>query len=269
MEINKTFIIAFKAAIQAGNAIMKIYNDPNSDFGIERKADNSPLTIADKKSNDIITDFLKETPYPILSEEGKVIPFEERSKWNTLWIIDPLDGTKEFIKKNGEFTVNIALVENHIPVMGFVYAPAMNKLYFGEKHIGSYVIDINDDDFESVEDILSKAKKLPLENTDKNNVYKIVASRSHCNEDTLNFIETVKKENGDVELVSIGSSLKICIVAEGNADIYPRFAPTMEWDTAAGQAVALYAGKEVVMSDMTTPITYNKENLLNLLFIVK
>ena len=101
MEINKTFIIAFKAAIQAGNAIMKIYNDPNSDFGIERKADNSPLTIADKKSNDIITDFLKETPYPVLSEEGKVIPFEERSKWNTLWIIDPLDGTKEFIKKNG------------------------------------------------------------------------------------------------------------------------------------------------------------------------
>ena len=107
--------------------------------------------------------------------------------------------------------MNIALVENHIPVMGFVYAPAMNKLYFGEKHIGSYVIDINDDDFESVEDILSKAKKLPLENTDKNNVYKIVASRSHCNEDTLNFIETVKKENGDGALVSIVIPLKICI----------------------------------------------------------
>ena len=260
--------IAVKASIEAGIAILDIYNDPKSDFNIEKKEDNSPLTIADKVSNKIIIDYLKPLNYPILSEEEKNIDYSIRKGFDTLWIIDPLDGTKEFIKKNGEFTVNIALVEKGIPVVGVIYVPVKNILYFSAKNIGSYKIEnFEIKDFSNLEKLINQSDKLPKDN--KDNIYRIVASRSHCNEETLEFINKLKIEHGDVELTNSGSSLKICLVAEGSANIYPRFAPTMEWDTAAGHAIALYANKNIYNIDNKTQIVYNKENLLNPWFIVR
>ncbi|MGL4993443.1 MAG: 3'(2'),5'-bisphosphate nucleotidase CysQ [Bacteroidales bacterium] len=256
--------LAITAAINAGAEIMKIYNDPTSDFEVEIKSDNSPLTIADKRSNDVITSLLKESNIPILSEEIKQAPFSERKDWDTLWVVDPIDGTKEFIKKNGEFTVNIALVRNHTPIIGVVYLPAKGLLYFAQEELGAFKIRTSSSDMEN---ILLNSIKLPIERSQK--IYRVVASRSHSNEETNTFIENLRKTHGNVELVSSGSSIKICLVAEGSADIYPRFGPTMEWDTAAGHAIALYAGKELVDAYSNKPLLYNKENLLNTYFIVK
>lgn len=260
--------LAIRAAIEAGEGIMTIYTDPKSDFGIERKSDNSPLTIADKKSNEIIMRYLEQTPIPVLSEEGKLTAFEDRKEWNSLWIVDPLDGTKEFIKKNGEFTVNIALVTEGIPQLGVIYLPVKRILYFGAKAIGSFKMEIPEN--ESADFALSnKSQAIHLPETNDDRPYRIVASRSHCSDETKAFIENLEKEHGTVELVSSGSSIKICMVAEGSADIYPRFAPTMEWDTAAGHAIALYAGKQIYQQDNTHPLIYNKEDLLNPYFIVR
>ena len=259
---------AITAALHAGEEILRIYKDPRSDFEIERKSDNSPLTIADKKSNDIIMEYLINTPYPIISEENKTIDYETRKTWDTLWIVDPLDGTKEFIKRNGEFTVNIALVHEGRPILGVIYIPVKKTLYYGSLEGGAFRIDdiifkfgMNFDSF------VSQAIALPVERQDSSCI--VVASRSHMSEETTTFIEKLQQKNADVQLVSIGSSIKICLVADGTADIYPRFAPTMEWDTAAGHAIAKAAGKELYHEDGKTPLTYNKENLLNPWFIVK
>lgn len=260
--------LAIRAAIHAGEEIMTIYTDPASDFGIERKSDNSPLTIADKRSHEVIMNYLEKTVFPILSEEGKHLPFEERQQWETLWIVDPLDGTKEFIKRNGEFTVNIALVNNGIPMLGVIYLPVKRILYFGAKNTGSFRMEIPSDyHVDQFSDFSKVATRLPL--VFENKPFRIVASRSHCSDETKAFIENLEKEHGTAELVSSGSSIKICMVAEGTADIYPRFAPTMEWDTAAGHAIALYAGKQIYQQDNIHPLTYNKENLLNPYFIVR
>ena len=242
--------IAIRAAVDAGKSIMDIFNDPESDFGIERKADNSPLTKADKAAHRLITNALSVTPFPVLSEEGKEIPFKERSKWETLWIVDPLDGTKEFIKKNGEFTVNIALVEKGVPVLGVIYVPVRKELYFA-----------------SMDEMKQRAIHLPMALAHQGIV--VVASRSHQTEETTAFIDNLRKQGKPVTLISSGSSLKICLVAEGSADIYPRFAPTMEWDTAAGHAIAKSAGCDIYHIDGKTPLRYNKEDLHNPWFIVK
>lgn len=260
--------IAIRAALDAGRAIMDIYTDPNSDFGIERKADNSPLTIADKKAHAIITMALSVTPFPVLSEEGKEIPFAERSKWETLWIVDPLDGTKEFIKKNGEFTVNIALVSKGVPVLGVIYVPVRKELYLASDLMGAYKLkDIDSNNQPSVDEINTNAQRLPISMGHQGIV--VVASRSHQTEETTVFIENLRKQGQPVTLISSGSSLKICLVAEGSADVYPRFAPTMEWDTAAGHAIARAAGCEIVHIDGKTPLKYNKEDLHNPWFIVR
>lgn len=260
--------LAIRAAIEAGEGIMTIYTDPNSDFGIERKSDNSPLTVADKKSHEIIMSYLEKTEFPILSEEGKHMPYVERKDWETLWIVDPLDGTKEFIKRNGEFTVNIALVNNGVPVLGVIYLPVKRILYYGSKSTGSFKIEIPKNANESyVFENQKHAVLLPEKEEGRR--FRIVASRSHCSDETKAFIEELEKEHGEAELVSSGSSIKICMVADGSADIYPRFAPTMEWDTAAGHAIALYAGKQIYQQDNINPLTYNKENLLNPYFIVR
>ncbi|MEG1904727.1 MAG: 3'(2'),5'-bisphosphate nucleotidase CysQ [Bacteroidales bacterium] len=266
--MTKILDLAIRAAIEAGEGIMTIYTDPNSDFGIERKSDNSPLTIADKISNEIIMRYLEQTDIPVLSEEGKLLSYEERKDWNSLWIVDPLDGTKEFIKKNGEFTVNIALVTEGIPQLGVIYLPVKRILYFGSKETGSFKMEIPEKDPINYA-IANMADAVRLPQLDENRPYRIVASRSHCSDETKSFIETLEKEHGTVELVSSGSSIKICMVAEGSADIYPRFAPTMEWDTAAGHAIAIYAGKQIYQQDNIHPLTYNKENLLNPYFIVR
>lgn len=259
---------AIDAALAAGKVILDVYNDPASDFQIEKKADNSPLTLADRKAHEVIMSYLQDTEYPVLSEEGKHLPYEERSQWHTLWIVDPLDGTKEFIKRNGEFTVNIALVEKGIPVFGVIYVPVKEILYWGEIASGAYKLEgIIARNGHSLEKLEQSAVKMPCPR--ENDTFVIVASRSHLSEETERYIEEKRKVHPEVELVSVGSSIKICWVSEGVADEYPRFAPTMEWDTAAGHAIAKAAGAEVYQTEKEEPLVYNKPDLLNPWFIVK
>lgn len=261
-------LIAIDAALQAGAKILSIYDDPASDFQIEKKADNSPLTIADREAHGAICGVLRDTPFPILSEEGRLMPYEERRAWETLWIVDPLDGTKEFIKRNGEFTVNIALVRRSVPVMGVIYLPVKRELYFAADGMGAYKLSgIVAREGRSLEMLKSAALRLPwMENRGR---FVVVASRSHLTPETEAYIEYQRQRHGEVELVTSGSSIKICLVAEGKADVYPRYAPTMEWDTAAGHAIARAAGMEIYQEGMEAPLTYNKENLLNPWFVVE
>ncbi|MEE4196211.1 MAG: 3'(2'),5'-bisphosphate nucleotidase CysQ [Bacteroidales bacterium] len=269
MDINipQQINTAIEAAYQAGKEILRVYH--TEDFEVQTKWDNSPLTLADKQAHKIILNILKSTHIPVLSEEGKSIPFEERAKWRYYWLVDPLDGTKEFIRRNGEFTVNIALIENGIPVGGVVYAPCLNDLYFAAKNMGAFktsVFNINFDEL-NLDRLINISQKLPV--FDNKEKFTVVASRSHLNEETEKFIEGLKTQYDDIEFISKGSSLKIVMVAEGRADLYPRFAPTMEWDTAAGHAIALYAGCEIMQEDGQTPLVYNKNELLNPWFIVQ
>lgn len=265
---------AIKAALEAGAEILKVYE---THFNVEIKDDNSPLTQADKNANAVINRYLKTTGIPIISEENRQLDYSERKDWTRCWIVDPLDGTKEFIKRNGEFTVNIALVDNGAPVIGVIYVPVSKELYFtskdgktskkiivscvsAEASSGMRIEEI------SVEEIFKKAEIIkPSAITSE---VKIVGSRSHLNEDTKNFISEIEKGN-KVEIVSKGSSLKFCLVAEGLAHIYPRYAPTMEWDTAAGHAICKAVGVEVIDQTTGKPMQYNKPNLLNNYFVVK
>lgn len=247
-------------ALEAGKEILKVYNSFDK-FDIDLKSDGSPLTLADKISNEIILNGLKTVSnYPILSEESKEIPFEERKNWEKFWLVDPLDGTKEFIKKNGEFTVNIALIDKGTPILGVVYAPAKNWLYFGSSE-GVFK--------KEGERILSLRIKKPSSPSK----IRAVVSRSHLDEETLNFLSFLEKQTGkQVEKVSIGSSLKICYISEGKADIYPRLAPTMEWDTAAAHAILNFAGGKLVefrrKNLLTAPeLKYNKKILKNPPFV--
>lgn len=259
---------AIDAALAAGEKILSIYDDPASDFQIERKADNSPLTVADRAAHEVISSMLADTPFPILSEEGKSISYEKRKLWNELWIVDPLDGTKEFIKRNGEFTVNIALVRGAVPQLGIIFLPVKKILYVGAEGMGAFKLEgITSRGGASLDNLTSRAVRLPLET--KRNEYVIVASRSHSTPETEKYIEEARVLHRRVELISSGSSIKICLVAEGVADVYPRFAPTMEWDTAAGHAIARAAGREVYQVGTDCPLVYNKENLLNPWFIVE
>ena len=259
MEVKKLIDKAISASLEAGRAIMEVYG--SDDFEVEKKADNSPLTLADRKSQEVIAQILKNTGIPVLSEEGKHMPYSERKKWEWLWIVDPLDGTKEFIKRNGEFTVNIALVHSNKTVAGVIYVPVKNELYFSDGEASYYAIVVNENPVDF--------KKLPL-NNDRKDKLVVVASRSHLNEDTKLFIEKLKKDSDkELELVSAGSSLKFCLVASGAADIYPRYAPTMEWDTAAGHAIVKTAGFNVYDVSTGDELEYNKEDLYNPYFVVK
>jgi len=238
-------------AKDAGAEIMKIYE---KDFSIVYKDDASPLTEADLKSNEVICSQLDALypKIPILSEENKEVKYEKRKNWKLFWLIDPIDGTKEFIKKNGEFTVNIALIEEGIPVLGVVYAPVLDEMYVAKKGLGAF----------------KNGKKLPLvQNGRPKELLNVVASKSHLSEETQKFIDALDTKR--VEQLSKGSSLKLCMVAEGVADIYPRLAPTMEWDTAAAHAIVLEAGKEVIQFESEEALVYNKENLLNPWFVVQ
>lgn len=255
--------LSVKAAIEAGKKILEVYA---KDFAFETKADNSPLTEADKQSHEAIDAILSSSNIPALSEEAKQLPYEERKDWKKFWLIDPLDGTKEFIKKNGEFTVNIALIENGTPVMGVVYIPVTGKLYFGSEEEGSYSITVTDNGM-SVAEIIESAVRMP--NCPTPSTYTIVASRSHNTKETEDFIAERKQVYNDIDLISSGSSIKLCLVAEGKAHVYPRLAPTMEWDTGAGHAVAKFAGCKVYNYQTGNELEYNKENLLNPWFVVE
>ncbi len=255
-------VTAVKAALAAGTEILKVYD---TNFDVEHKNDDSPLTQADKNANEVINKFLKPTQIPIISEENRQLDYAERKDWNRCWIVDPLDGTKEFIKRNGEFTVNIALIENGNPVLGVIYVPVTKELYFtsSDGKTSKKIVITSEND--SVEKIVKNAKEIK---PSKASVVKIVGSRSHLNEDTKNFIAEIAKQN-EVEIVSKGSSLKFCLVAEGLAQLYPRFAPTMEWDTAAGHAICNAVGVSVIDQTTGKNMQYNKPNLLNNYFLVK
>lgn len=266
MEIKKLLKTTIDASIDAGEEVCKIYKD---EFDISYKDDKSPLTIADTRSNEIIHSYLDKTQIPILSEEGKFIPYEARKKWESFWIVDPLDGTKEFIKRNGEFTINIALIKRKKPVLGVIYVPVQKSLYFASSLTGSVKIENITDtgkDF-SLNDYLSMGNNLPLKNI--KNIYTVVGSKSHMTKETENFINQLRKEHGNIEVLSRGSSLKICMVAEGKANIYPRFAPTMEWDIAAGHAIVKYAKGKLINYNTQKEITYNTKSLINPWFIVE
>ena len=251
MELKKLLKIARAASKEASEVILDIYN--SGDFSIDAKADNSPLTEADSAAHLVIVEHLKNTDIPILSEEGSHLPFEQRKDWEYLWIVDPLDGTKEFIKKNGEFTVNIALVKNGKPILGVVEAPVLKKQFYGIVGKGAYLNwDGNEQELSNIEPVNLESEGL-----------RVVASRSHLNKETSDFLDQLNKP----EVVSMGSSLKFMMLAEQKADIYPRFAPTMEWDTAAAHAIILSLNGNVVDSN-DRPLVYNKENLLNPFFKV-
>ncbi|MCB0395131.1 MAG: 3'(2'),5'-bisphosphate nucleotidase CysQ [Flavobacteriales bacterium] len=269
-EINKLTHLAITAAELAGREIMDVYQSP---IAVEMKEDNSPLTEADQRANKVIEATLLDSGLPILSEEGSQVDFKERSGWDKYWLVDPLDGTKEFIKRNGEFTVNIALMEGNRPVSGVIYVPVTDTLYVGHAGLGSIKLEglktvlgnILTDDL--LTPIAARGVKLPVPKGDR--PVTLVGSRSHMSPETEAFMEDMRKKHGEVEVLAAGSSLKLCMVAEGKAEYYPRFAPTMEWDTAAGQAIVESMGGRVIRWPEQQPMTYNKEILRNDWFLVE
>jgi len=256
--------IAIGAALKAGEKILEIYD---RDFKIEIKDDShsSPLTEADTAAHNVICEALKNTDIPILSEESKELEYADRENWSVFWLVDPLDGTKEFIKHNGEFTVNIALIENGKPTFGVVYAPVLDVLYVGDEILGAYKVIGASKSWDNIQEISCKEVGSKLE---------VIASRSHLNDKTKDFVSSISDDFDDVDFVSKGSSLKLCMVADGSADVYPRIAPTMEWDTAAAHAVVSAAGGHVLQFSSKAaigidhPLVYNKPDLLNPYFIV-
>jgi len=263
------------AAFKAGQAILDVYH---SDFDVAHKSDRSPLTLADRRGHDLIAQDLAGCGLPLLSEEGRRIPYAERRQWPRFWLIDPLDGTKEFVKRNGEFTVNIALIDGSHPAMGVIYVPVRDSLYFGVTGLGAFKIAEARQVLPSLPDsedagaflaaLSERAARLPAA-IDPPRPFTIVGSRSHSTPEVDAVVEAQRKIHGEVAFVSAGSSLKICMVAEGQADLYPRTGPTMEWDTAAGHAIAVASGAEVVRFDSEKPLAYNKEDLLNPWFLVR
>ena len=264
--MKNTYALAVRAALKAGEAILDVYG--SDDFGIEAKEDASPLTIADQRAHDIISKDLQETKYPVLSEEGKHSPYPERRLWDKFWLVDPLDGTREFIKRNGEFTVNIALVEKGKTLFGVVFAPVIKELYVGIPGRGAFRCRQEKNFYQPLDYLIQFADHLPLEAPNQE-LFTVVSSRSHYNEETRTFVESLDSGGKELKLVSKGSSLKLCLVASGEADIYPRLGPTMEWDTAAAHAVVKAAGKNVYRADNGEELSYNKQNLLNPYFVVK
>lgn len=242
----------------AGDEILDVYG---SEFSVDVKEDKSPLTEADRRANAVIVENLEKLypEIPIISEETKTVAYSERKDWEWFWLVDPLDGTKEFIKRNGEFTVNIALIHKGTPSAGVVYQPVGDRLFWASRGDGAWKSD-------------GAGEAVRLEGgphySEKSDVV-VVASRSHLTEDVENFVEDLKSKGKNVEFLSSGSSLKLCLVAEGVADVYPRLGPTMEWDTGAAHAVALEAGRRVVQHGTGDDLVYNKEDLLNPFFVVE
>jgi len=267
MDLKNLILPAVIAAVDAGDAILDVYHQ---DFAVEEKEDKSPLTLADKRSHEIITARLSLFDFPVLSEEGKNIAYNVRKQWEYFWMVDPLDGTKEFIKKNDEFTVNIALVNKNAPVMGVIFVPVLKQLYFAATDFGAYLVSLEENiDCQAIsfDQLLEKSHAIHAR-PHTNRPFTIVGSRSHATRELEEYVEKKRKEHGALDFISAGSSLKLCRVAEGSADVYPRLGPTMEWDTAAGHIIAECAGASVFRADNGQPLMYNKENLLNPWFFV-
>lgn len=255
IENKKLLLDICNIAVRAGNEILNFYN---KDIEVTHKDDSSPLTKADLASNKLIIDQLNnlDLGIPILSEES-LVDWKIRKKWSKYWLIDPLDGTKEFIKNNGEFTVNIALIQNNSPILGVIFVPAKSTLYFALKKYGSFSLNTS-----LVLNSLDEAKKITV--TKKSNIVRVIGSRSHSNN---TFTDWIDKKFPNAEIVQAGSSLKFCLIAKGDADIYPRFGPTSEWDIAAGHIILNEAGGKILTLD-NKEIFYNeKESVLNPEFI--
>ncbi len=281
-DLDSLLTTAVRAAAEASPQILSVYR---GSFTVDRKADRSPITEADRRSNRIIVERLsRETSFPILSEEGEAIPYRERKSWRRFWCVDPLDGTKEFVKRNGEFTINIAFIENAAPVLGLVYAPVLGLLYCAHQDIGSYKLAGFSDFFAALPDpeddrllakLLGHAEKLSrksplvLDRRKKRPAITVIGSRSHRGPDFEEYLGEIERLYAErVEVITVGSALKPCFVAEGRADIYPRFGPTMEWDTAAPHAVVRGVGKRLLVYESGQELSYNKENLKNPSFLV-
>jgi 3'(2'), 5'-bisphosphate nucleotidase len=261
---NELLLTALEASLVAGKAIMDIYL---TKFDIEYKDDQSPLTLADTTADIVISKYLKETGIPVLSEESELIDYKQRKKWKTFWIVDPLDGTKEFIQRNGEFTVNIALIADKVPVLGVVYAPAIGSMYFATASMGSFFASLQEETGTIPRKIIASAKKLPFHAVTDDFI--VLGSRSHMNDETTAYINSLKQSHPNLQVQSRGSSLKFCTIADGSCQLYPRFGTTMEWDTAAGHAILLIAGGSVNEAYEGYPLQYNKESLKNPHFIAK
>jgi 3'(2'), 5'-bisphosphate nucleotidase len=242
---------AVEAAEEAARQILRVYE--SGDFKVERKDDLSPLSVADRRAHTAIVNALEKTGLPMLSEEGARIPYEQRKLWTRFWMVDPLDGTKEFLKRNGEFTVNIALLEGNEPVLGVVTVPVTGQTYFAVRGKGAFLRE------KSSVQALARRKSADR----KRRGLRVIASRSHMSAETQQFLSTLDHP----ELVSSGSSLKFMLVATGEADLYPRFAPTMEWDTAAAHAIVNEVGLGVYQDLSSEPLTYNKPDLMNPHFV--
>ncbi len=289
MPFEQLLITGLRASQLAGSAILSVYNTA---FDVEYKQDESPLTLADKRSHEIIKRELEENfpDIPMLSEEGKDIPYEESKDWEYFWVVDPLDGTKEFVKKNGEFTVNIALMHYNRPVLGIIYIPVSGAVYYSVDKKGSFKAgadgpktgrSILKDIGESAlplknhrpvfDKLISASAQLQGSKNKKEGeghpCINVIVSRSHMTDDTEAFLDKLEKKYKNINKLSIGSSIKLCAIAEGKADVYPRFAPTMEWDTAAGQAIIEQAGGYFVQAGTYESFEYNKKNLVNPWFI--
>ncbi len=247
---------ALDAALQASHLIMKYYE---GEVKVETKADESPVTIADKEADELIRKILEDTGIPILSEEQPIPPHEERLQWEQFWMVDPLDGTKEFIKKNGEFTINIALIENNVPVGGVIAAPASNIVYFGESGYGSFKSELSAKT-QNLNDIFKHVTRLEPHDFKKGETLKIAVSRSHLDDTTVGYIEKLKKEY-DVDTTSAGSAIKIGLLAEGKAHIYPRFSPCMEWDIAAGFGIVNQLDFQFISTENQKKLNFNKKDL--------
>lgn len=262
MEVIQLINKAINSALVAGIKIREVYSSP--DFDVQLKDDQTPVTIADRQAHDEIIEKLKDTGLPVLSEEGIHLSYKDRKNWDLFWLVDPLDGTKEFIKRNDEFTVNIALIQNCRPIAGVIYAPATGELYVGIPGIGAFKL-LNPDENCNFLSMQFSGIKLPEET--KPNEFVVAVSRSHMNHETEEYIKNLRKKQESIRLINKGSSLKMCMIAEGTASIYPKLGTTMEWDTAAGHAILKAVGKNIFLPDLKTELTYNKENLQNPHFI--
>ena len=248
--------LAIKASIAAAKEIQKIYNQ---DFDVIIKSDESPLTQADLNSSKVILEILKPTNIPVIGEESTILTYEKRKNWSSCWIVDPLDGTKEFIQKNDEFAVCIALVEKGIPIIGLITSPVEQKIWLGGKSIGFYEIDFQNE--------LKVTEIKPNKNKPENPI--VLVSRNHPSELTDNYLKDLIQKYGELKFVKKGSALKFIDLALGKAHFYPRFAPTMEWDIAAGQAILETVGGEVIDATTGRPLTYNKSSLKNSYFVAQ
>ena len=265
MNLFELLLLACRVSLKGGKEIMEVYK---TDFNVDFKNDKSPLTIADQNAHDVINSGLSVAAYPVISEEGKESSFSVRKNWTRYWCVDPLDGTREFVKRNGEFTVNIALIENNSPILGVIYVPVQDIVYAASEGIFYMIEDainkMESNNFDMKDFIIRPSAKDKV--TD---ALKVLVSRSHLSVQTKNYLEELSHEYKDMQFLSAGSALKFGLMAEGKADLYPRFSPCMEWDTAAGHAILKSVGKNIYSYPSGEELRYNKINLVNDWFIAR